>query len=263
MESPKSVKLVHWNILDPNLGTAEEFQKVDPKFLDWNYRQKKIVEIIDQEDPDLLSISEALGPLPLAKADDYHFEFKKKSDFDHGVLIGFKKSRFELLDVQVTNYTFEGQPTSQSMIYYQLKLKNGPNFGFISTHLKAKNFPERRLESVNQMLSFIFSRVPQVEPLFIAGDFNAEPSEYCISHLMNKTGLMSVLPDTISTQKCYKSSNFKLIQRKIDYIFYDPYKITLTDERSLDKEVADQEFGCPCEACPSDHLPIFATFQWI
>jgi mRNA deadenylase 3'-5' endonuclease subunit Ccr4 len=79
---------------------------------------------------------------------------------------------------------------------------------------------------------------------------------------MERTGLVSALPDTITTQKCYQASNFKMIKRKIDYVFYDSKRVALTFARSLDKEVEQNPFGCPCKECPSDHLPLFTHFQW-
>lgn len=262
MESPSTIKIFHWNVLDPAFSTPQDFPKVDPYNLPWEVRIIEITYIINNSDPDLFSLAEFPANKELILKDEYAYTYSKKPDLNHGVLCGFRKSAFKLLDKKIVFFENNNQKISQSFIYLKLIHTSGHTINFICTHLKSKKDKEIRKVSIQQLEDFIYKNELKKEALFVAGDFNAEPDEPAIFEFENKMQFTSILPDQFTTFKCYSGNDFKLVKRRIDYLFFDPKKCDLLEEWGMSKIVEKkEEWGCPSIDCPSDHLPISGTFN--
>lgn len=57
-ESELSLRVMHWNILAAKLCDKDKKLFCFPKYLDWEYRCKKIIKHIKEIGPDVLGISE-------------------------------------------------------------------------------------------------------------------------------------------------------------------------------------------------------------
>ena len=68
--------------------------------------------------------------------------------------------------------------------------KSGNKFIIILVHLKAKEpYENIRIGQVNHLMKFIEKNFLRKYPIFILGDFNAEPNYTCIKNLLSTTNL--------------------------------------------------------------------------
>lgn len=256
------ISVLQWNILDPDFSTKNDFPQIDESVLSWPVRKVKIAKTVKELNPDIICMEEVKSETSIP-VEGYEKIFLEKKALSHGLFVCYRQGLFERLDYHYEQFKTDEEVQSQNFIY--LKLKHIPSqseINLVVTHLKSKRFFEVRLNSVRQMLKFLKTRNIK-RNMFIVGDFNAEENEESIQMLSQETGLRSIRPGKFTTLKMNRLNNMTLIKRKIDYIFYDDKSFDLSADWSLNNEVENIPEGCPSAQCPSDHLPLFASFELI
>jgi mRNA deadenylase 3'-5' endonuclease subunit Ccr4 len=281
MSDSKSVKftLFQWNTLNRKLADKEYFPYTEDKYLQWYHRHPLIKKIIEENKSDIICLEEVGNfDLDFQKKifDQCSIKYNLLFEFRTGKLMGnvlaVNKDLFsiEKHEVIVLKGEQEGKSSGQSAVIALIKeKKGGNNFLVIVVHLKSKEENEKtRLGQINHLMEYIEKYHLGNYPIFILGDFNAEPTYSCILKLLenkkiNAKSLFDFNELGFSTIKLRD----KLYKRIIDYIFFVPkekdgkdkeLKI-LTAEKA--KPTIDEKIGLPNDVFPSDHLFLKAKVE--
>ena len=263
--------VLHLNVLDPGFSKPEDFEKSDPAQIGWEYRKDLIEKMVLEKNPDIITFAEARDPQD--KDFDFKFRFnngkkyehiyKMKSSLPNGVSFYYSTEVFERMEEEKAFFKKpDGTDMSQVFIYVQLKhKKTGDIINCFTTHLKAKPIGvSERLIQAKAITEFCEDHGIK-NNILITGDFNAEEDEKSMVDLQSNLFLSSVAEHRFTTFKLYKQNDFKPIKRKIDYIFYGKNDFELLYHWGVDKIVDKMPAGCPNQYCPSDHLPMYASFK--
>ena len=259
------IKILQWNILDPKLTEDGYFVKAPKEHLNWENRQKKIKEIINNFNPDIACLEEVQNEKDLFKffPKSYkYFYLEKGSELTHGNFLCFNTDKFELLE---NNKFFfkkkDDRKMSQNFIHCRLFKKiEKKEINILMSHFKSKNNPDIQKEQSLQIIDFIKNK--KLKNIIICGDFNSIENKDSQKLILKELPVKSFRPNVFTTFKFTKKIDSPVIKRKIDYIYYDFEIFNLKNGWSLDEEVEDIVYGCPNEICPSDHLPLFAEFEF-
>ena len=279
-----SFTLFQWNTLSKHLSDKHSFPYANEENLKWENREPLIKSILEENRPDIICLEE-IG--------NYDSEFKSnildkltiKYDFalgkrkaptlgiNLGSLIGINKDKFIMEKYEnIILEDEEGKPGGQNMIWSIIhEKKSGNKFIVIVVHLKAKEPNENiRIGQVNHLMNFIEQNFLRKYPIFILGDFNAEPTYTCIKNLFSneKLNCKSLFDLTKLDYSTIKLRD-KLYKRIIDYIIFisknedntNNELIIKTTERA--KPEIDETIGLPNEKFPSDHLFLKADVDLI
>jgi mRNA deadenylase 3'-5' endonuclease subunit Ccr4 len=262
METQNSVKfsVLQWNILDPEFSTKKTFPSIDETFLNWENRFNKIVQLIEKLSPDIICFEEAKADFALP-SEKYEFLYLEKGHLSHGLFVAYKREIFERIAYEYEFFQTSDEISSQNFIFLNLRHRQThSHISLIVTHLKSKNFQGNRLRSVNQIIKFLEHRKIKAN-LLICGDFNAEEKEESIILLKDRLQLHSVRSGLYTTIRW--DPFIKIFRKKkIDYIFHSPSDLKLISDWSSNEGVAESDEVIPSSECPSDHLPVFAVFQF-
>ena len=263
--------LFQWNTLNNKLSYKEAFPYVSEKYLKWEYRQPLIKKIIDENKADIICLEE-IGNYDINFKSEildkcnikYDSIFEIKPIKIMGNLIGVNKELFsiEKYDNVVLN-DLEGNPTGQNMIAALINDKKTNNkFMVIVVHLKSKaNSENIRIGQVEHLMKYIENNHLGKYPIFILGDFNAEPNYESIKKLLeNKNINVKSLFDLDKLDFTTIKKRDSLYRRIIDFIFFIP-----KNKDNKDKEIniinvergnpiIDEKIGLPNDIFPSDHL---------
>ena len=279
-----SFSLFQWNTLSKHLSDKKSFPYAKDDNLKWENREPLIKKILEENSPDIICLEE-LG--------NYDSEFKSnildkltiKYDFafgerkaptlgiNLGSVIGVNKELFTMEKYEnVILEDEEGKPGGQNMIWsIILDKKSGNKFIVIVAHLKAKEPNENiRIGQINHLMKFIEQNFLRKYPIFILGDFNAEPSYTCVKNLfkneeLNAKSLLDLTKLDYSTIKLRE----KMYKRIIDYIiFISKEKDNINNELIIKKAERakpeiDESIGLPNDKFPSDHLFLKADVDLI
>ena len=279
-----SFTLFQWNTLSKHLSDKHSFPYANEENLKWENREPLIKSILEENRPDIICLEE-IG--------NYDSEFKSnildnltiKYDFalgkrkaptlgiNLGSLIGINKDKFIMEKYEnVILEDEEGKPGGQNMIWsIILDKKSGNKFIIIVVHLKAKEPNENiRIGQINHLMKFIENNFLRKYPIFILGDFNAEPTYTCIKNLLSNEKLnVKSLFDLSKLDYSTIKLRDKLYKRIIDYIFFiSKNKDNKSNELIIKKaEKAkpeiDETIGLPNDKFPSDHLFLKADVDLI
>lgn len=196
-----------------------------------------------------------------------------------GCAIFYKLSLFEPVNMSCEKIAINSELNSQIFIILQLRHKpTNKMITLVCLHLKSKeSYHEKReaqigeiMKSLKSHLSGSFEDGYQDQPVMLLGDFNGEPFEKFYDLIRNDQNLALTdaytLPDGSkypTTIKLRETSN-KIIKRAIDYIFYTPSVLKLTEylELPIDNDDLDKN-GLPSLNFSSDHLSLVANFKFI
>ena len=164
----------------------------------------------------------------------------------------------------------EGKQSGQNMISALINDKKTNNkFLIIVVHLVSKVENENiRLGQINHIMKYIEEKHLRKYPIFIVGDFNAEPNYSCIGKLLeNKNICVKSLFDLNKLDYTHFIIKDVLYRRILDYIFFiskekdneDKELKILSTERG--NPIIDEKVGLPNDAFPSDHLFIKAKVE--
>ena len=279
MAEKKSItfNLFQWNTLNRKLSDKKGFPFVDEKYREWDYRQPLIKKIIEENKGDIICLEE-VGNFE----EDFKEQIFEKLSTKYDVIYGPKPSKFmgsvlavnkELFSIEkYENIPMNGIDDKKSNCNTIFALinenKTKGKFVVIAVHLKSKAENENiRLVQMDHLIKYIEENYLRKYPIFILGDFNAEPTYKCILNLLENKNL------------CAKSLfNFNeldfttiklrdvLYRRIIDYIFFIGKNKDENDELKIisyekGKPNIDEKIGLPNDVFPSDHLFLKAKVE--
>ena len=198
-----SFTLFQWNTLSMHLSDKHSFPYAKDENLKWEKREPLIKSILEENKPDIICLEE-IG--------NFESEFKsnildklsikydlvlgkrkaKTLGINLGSIIGVNKELFIMEKYEnVILEDEEGKPGGQNMIWSIIvDKKSGNKFIVIMVHLKAKEPNENiRIRQVNHLMKFVEQNFLRKYPIFILGDFNAEPTYTCIKNLLSNEKL--------------------------------------------------------------------------
>ena len=280
MEEKKSITftLFQWNTLCSKLADKKAFPHVEDKYLEWEYRQPLLKKIIDENKGDIISLEEVAD-----FEKDFKEEIFEKLTTKYDLVFGPKPSKFmgsvlginkELFSLEKSeNIVLDGlerKQSGQNIIIAIIKDKKTNNkFVVIVVHLKSKTENENvRLIQINQLMKIIEENYLGKYPIFIMGDFNAEPTYSCIVNLLeNKNICAKSLFDLNQLDFTTIKLRDILYRRVIDFIFFVGKNRDDRDNELKIKNVEkgkpkiDEKIGLPNNVFPSDHLFIKANVE--
>lgn len=301
------IRIMQWNVLAQGFIGLDEFVYCSKNMLQINRRCLQISSVISYYQPDFIClqevdiIDEIMNHLNLSNNNTYKFQFLPKLNspclfLDNnygpdGVAIIYQSARFCLTDMReiILDST---QPRKALYCQFEpvgLHFNSKPCFiHLICLHLKAQlNCEHIRLKEGEHLLNYLNELIGEnqnfsslINPFFICGDFNAEPSESVInlikqSHFRGDlkfsyvpfTNHNGVADEEITNFTTWKFRRNKSdgkaaeICRFSDYIWYLNKWSDLVGAWSLPTKDNIGNFGLPTEQFPSDHLNLVADFS--
>ena len=273
-----TINLFQWNTLNKVLADEKAFPYVEEKYRVWDYRQPLIKKIIDENKGDIICLEE-IGNYDsgfkteiLEKCNiKYDLIFEERPSKIMGNLIGVNKELFSVEKYEnILLDEAEGKKSGQNIIAALINDKKTNNkFMIIVIHLKSKAKNEdTRIGQVNHLMKYIEENHLGKYPIFILGDFNAEPTYSCIVKLLENKNICA---KSLFNLKELDFTTIKLrdtlYKRVIDYIFF-----VSKNKDNADKELKiinlekgnpkiDEKIGLPNDVFPSDHLFIKAKVE--
>ncbi len=270
-----SLTLLQWNTLSYHLSDKKAFPYAQDENLKWENRLPLIKKYLEENKTDIICLEE-IGNFEQGFKSDiidkltikYDIAFGQRSaptlGINLGSLIGVNKELFTLEKYEsIALEDEEGKPGGQNMVWALiLDKKSGNKFIVFVVHLKAKEaFENIRIGQVEHLIKFIEKNFLGKYPIFILGDFNAEPSYTCINNLLNNEKLnVKSLFDLKKLDYTTIKLRDKMYKRIIDYIlFVSKNKNNSDNELSIKyaeraKPYIDESIGLPNDKFPSDHL---------
>lgn len=273
-----TLNLFQWNTLNRKLSDKKAFPYVEEKYLEWENRHPLIKKIIEENKPDIFCLEE-VGNFEK----DFKEEIFEKINTKYEAIYGPKPSKFmgsilglnkELFSLEkhenIALDSVDEKKSNCNAIFALINDKKTNNkFMVITVHLKSKAENENiRLAQMNHLMKHIEENYLGKYPIFILGDFNAEPTYSCIQQLLeNKKICAKSIFDLNNLDFTTIKLRDKLYRRVIDYIFFigknkesrDNELKILNVEKA--KPTIDEKIGLPNDVFPSDHLFLKAKVE--
>ena len=152
-----------------------------------------------------------------------------------------------------------GQNMTSALINFK---KSNDKFLLIVVHLKSNiDYEKTRLSQIDHIMKYIEENHLGKYPIFIIGDFNAEPNYSCIGKFLENKNICAKSLFNLKELE-YTTYNIKdvLYRSILDYIFFvgknkddrDKELIVLNTEKC--NPTFDEKIGLPNDVYPSDHL---------
>lgn len=174
------IRLVTYNVLfnlyDHNLDEVNR----------WPKRLPRIVELIDEMQPDVLSVQELYTSQfkDLMPHIEHAFSFYSRTSED-GELNGifYRKDRFEVIDSKVWSMTDTPEvPGGETLTMLQLKdLKTGQRVAVFNTHLAFSKIDKRDFQA--RFIAEHLESFAEEMPLILTGDLNTFPNRLDLEKL--------------------------------------------------------------------------------
>ncbi|CAH8457928.1 unnamed protein product [Schistosoma mattheei] len=306
------IRIMQWNMLAQGFVPLDEFIYCPCKMLSFERRCKSISEEILRYDPDIVCLQEADIIKDIVKSlnassgrDNYSFCFLpkmsspclmvKNNHGPDGLAVIYRNDNYELIKS-------EKIPLNEDNSRYALFChfipkdvghlnKSCPDIYLICLHLKAKVYcSEIRRKQGEELVKYLNSFIKRISststpvnstvfpPIFICGDFNAEPTEPVINILQNFSLNSNTLYKLTSayyvaggckepeftTWKIRKSKRIVELTEDchtIDYIWYCDRLCTLLGAWSIPSKTEIGPNGLPSAIFPSDHMNLIADFS--
>ncbi|TPP65849.1 Nocturnin [Fasciola gigantica] len=297
-----SIRIMQWNILAQGFVPLDEFVHCPSAILDMESRCTQIAAEVNRFGPDVVCLQEADVHEQVLRHlnkthDIYELQFRPKDNSPclgipdnmgpDGVAIIFRSDRFVLVHCEDLPLD---ESNNRTALLCTLRPKDPkifeqfPLIYMVSVHLKAKaQFTAVRLSQGTFLCNALrtISRRAIVNdypipPLFVCGDFNAEPYEPVIQ-LMRDVAcphgweLKSVYAEAYGgSEPDYTTWKIRggkrLVQveeacRTIDYIWYSSNVLRPLGVWSLPTKEEIGPYGLPSTIFPSDHLNLVADFS--
>ena len=231
MNEVKSItfNLFQWNTLNRKLADKKAFPVTDIKHLQWYHRHSLIKKIIEENKGDIICLEEV--------GNNFELDFKKKI-FDEcsikydlifelrpsksmGNLIAVNKNLFSIESQEkIVLKNSDGEQSGQNMISAIIKEnKTNEKFVIIVLHLRSNiNNENIRLGQISHLMEYIEEKYLRKYPIFILGDFNAEPNYSCIKKFLENKNISANSLFDLNELK-YTTFNIKevLYKRILDY----------------------------------------------
>ena len=270
--------IFQWNTLNRKLSNKIAFPLVKNKYLQWYHRYPLIKKIIEENKSDIICLEE-VGYFDLYFKQKIFEECSIKYDLAFGLrksksmgnVIGVNKELFSIENQENIFLNGEdGKLSGQNMISALINDKKTNNkFLIIVVHLKSNlDYEKTRLSQIDHIIKYIEEKHLGKYPIFIIGDFNAEPNNSCIiKFLENKNICAKSLFNFNELEYTIYNVKDVLYKRILDYIFFigknkedrDNELKVLNSEKG--KPIFDEKVGLPNDIYPSDHLFLKAKVE--
>lgn len=193
-----------------------------------------------------------------------------------GCALFFSRERFRLLHVHHLRLSAMAVKTNQVAVVATLQCQvTGRVFSVAVTHLKARSGWEtfRGAQGANllqQLKSIMSTQQEGAVPLFVCGDFNAEPSEEVYRHFINSPLGLDSAYRTLSadgiTEPSYTTWKIRPSgesRSTLDYVWYSCHGFSVDAVLSMPSEEQIGPDRLPSYHYPSDHLSLICDFSFI
>ena len=191
--------IFQWNTLNRKLSDKKAFPLVKDKYLQWYHRHALIKKIIEESKADILCLEE-VGYFDL----DFKQKIFDECSIKYDLVFGLRKSKSmgNVIGVNKELFSIEkheniilngedGKLSGQNMISALINDKKTNNkFLIIVVHLKSNSdYEKARLSQIDHIMKYIEENHLGKYPIFIIGDFNAEPDYSCIKYLFENKNI--------------------------------------------------------------------------
>jgi mRNA deadenylase 3'-5' endonuclease subunit Ccr4 len=195
---PLEVCVFTWNVLADMCAddSPQGFPYVPEDALDTALRRPMQIKEILADDADVIALQEVDNPNDFEEAlkeNGYTVLYNRRQDSELGVLVAFKKDKYELKARTMITFTYGGQVATFILLKDKATAKH---FVFAATHLKAKDDIEStkvRERQVTELKRYVDNMVTSQMELndgkmesphaIVAGDLNADPSSRTMARL--------------------------------------------------------------------------------
>ncbi|KAK3535580.1 hypothetical protein QTP70_017118 [Hemibagrus guttatus] len=285
------IRVMQWNILAQALGEGKDgFVRCPMEALNWAERKYLILEEILTYRPDIVCLQEVDHYYdtfqPVMSSLGYQSSFCPKpcspcldvcgNNGPDGCAVFFNRERFRLLDIHHLCLTAVALKTNQVAVVATLQCQvTGRVFCVAVTHLKARSGWEtfRGAQGANllqQLKGILSAQQEEAVPLFVCGDFNAEPSEEVYRSFLNSPlGLDSAyrtLSADGSSEPPYTTWKIRPSgesRSTLDYVWYSRHGFSVDAVLSMPSEEQIGPDRLPSYHYPSDHLSLVCDFSFI
>ncbi|TNN20637.1 Nocturnin isoform 2 [Schistosoma japonicum] len=306
------IRIMQWNILAQGFIPLDEFVHCPCKMLSFERRCRLIAEEILRYDPDIVCLQEAdiikdiVEILTTRRGkDDYSFYFLpkynspclmiKNNHGPDGLAVIYRNDKYKLIKTEKIPLN-EDDSRHALFCHFVPKAVGSSNKSFsdiylICLHLKAKEtYREIRKKQGQKLINYLSSFIERIcstglsvnsnvfPPIFICGDFNADPTEPVINLLQNFSFNSNTLykltsayyvaegckePEftTWKIRKSKRITNLTEICHTVDYIWYCNQLCTLLGVWSIPSKREIGPSGLPSAIFPSDHMNLIADFS--
>ena len=279
------IKILNWNILGAQASDLISFEKRYPNVTNWSKRFQLLIEKIISFDADIICLQEIDTKRKKEFADSLHEYGFQESSYEKrakngGVIVLHKASKFKVIDKKGMQLTGgKALKNSGASAWVTLLCKQTQQKILINSLHLHWEFGQEQLIELMQALKTSISI-----PMILAGDFN----------IAYKTMLKKILIN-LNQLRILKNQNCFSLFEHSSYTTQPPHNIDPTSWESLDHiifssdlklDLADSFVGnnqhtyqdnavkkielamkdnskefIPSDICPSDHLPIIASFM--
>lgn len=255
----ESISVMQWNILSDQLALG--FPAVERLYLEWEYREPRILHEITRANADILCLEEVDhyhdSIYPHLSERGYRGFFHKKPDWhSDGLAILYKEDKFRLIENEVIQFS----DSNQIALFAKLRhMHEGYDFIICCTHLVSdKSYEQGRIAAVRILLGNLMKYGYQL-PIVICGDFNSEPHWATYQQMLGSPfRLRSAYYNTVCTDSEPDYTTYKyrkqLESRTIDYIWAKDFEVV--EVLSIPTEDEIGPFGLPGVDYPSDHIAL-------
>ncbi|XP_053487815.1 nocturnin isoform X1 [Ictalurus furcatus] len=282
------IRVMQWNILAQALGEGKDgFVRCPMEALVWSERKYLILEEILTYRPDIVCLQEVDHYYdtfqPMMSSLGYQSSFCPKpcspcldvcgNNGPDGCALFFSRERFRLLHVNHLRLSAMALKTNQVAVVATLQCQvTGRVFCVAVTHLKARSGWEtfRGAQGANllqQLKAILSAQQDENVPLFVCGDFNAEPGEEVYRRFMNSPlGLDSAYRTLSSAEPSYTTWKIRPSGEScttLDYVWFSRHGFSVDGVLSMPSEEQIGPDRLPSYHYPSDHLSLVCDFSFI
>ncbi|KAJ3175033.1 Glucose-repressible alcohol dehydrogenase transcriptional effector [Irineochytrium annulatum] len=223
--------VMSYNVLAPMYCTDSRYHTTEDRYLNWEYRKRKILDEIAFYAPDFVSLQE----LPPADFKDVflaqlskigyegHFQAKKKEHAADGCAIFYLEAKFNLLAVQAFAYCDQINSDAQSDLHsrlapfpnialvciFQNRMARSLRVRIVNTHLHwDPACADTKLLQAAILMEWL-ERTHRDVPTIIAADLNSRAGEAVVDYLVRG----KVAPGTLFTDKDFGRFTASLVTR--------------------------------------------------
>ncbi|KAJ3189638.1 Glucose-repressible alcohol dehydrogenase transcriptional effector, partial [Irineochytrium annulatum] len=223
--------VMSYNVLAPMYCNDSRYHNTEDRFLNWEYRRRKILDEIAFYAPDFVSLQE-LPPADfkdvflaeLSKIGyDGHFQAKKKEHAADGCAIFYLEAKFNLLAVQAFAYCDQINSDAQSdlasrlapfpnialVCIFQNRMARSLRVRIVNTHLHwDPAFSDTKLLQAAILMEWL-ERTHRDVPTVVAADLNSRAGEAVVDYLVRG----KVAPGTLFSDKDFGRFTASLVTR--------------------------------------------------
>ncbi len=266
--------VLQWNILCLQFCDQYSFPKVDKKYLEWDYRKKRFLELFNRKFSDLICLEEVdefelFQGIIKSINPSYQYLYERKNKGSQGIALFYNPAKFKLINYKRVDFA----NTNQFFLIAFLKnIPTNKNIALIITHLKSKKENEVvRIKEMKQMLIYLtstsffqdYKSKYNCKGIVITGDFNTDPDSTSINllkklYFLNKYQIFNAFKNVDFTTFKIRDKTYL---RTIDYLFFSHY-LEVVSSSSLPGLNELMPYGLPNKRIPSDHLYLRARFRF-